>query len=113
MFCVIFCFEITNVLCDYVLIFKISKKEIIKKPVNLLKLVNKNVGNNSFAVMDMGGYFSYPYGQLFDFFNGKLVGIVEDTENGHKNIYLNYYYNKKKLVFQNYLQLVYPCLGKY
>ncbi len=65
-------------------IFKISKKEIIKKPVNLLKLVNKNVGNNSFAVMDMGGYFSYPYGQLFDFFNGKLVGIVEDTENGHK-----------------------------
>ncbi|MCE7526845.1 NAD(P)-dependent oxidoreductase [Polynucleobacter sp. IMCC 30228] len=61
-----------------------SRAEIIADKENFLKQISELVGTSRFAIIDMGGYFSHVYSELLERFNNKLIGLVEDTENGHQ-----------------------------
>ena len=61
-----------------------SRAEIIADKENFLKQISELVGTRQFAIIDMGGYFSHVYIELLERFNTQLIGLVEDTENGHQ-----------------------------
>lgn len=60
----------------------INKEDINAHNIQLLDYFEQIVGNNSFVICDIGGYFSGVLLELGERFNGTLLGIVEDTENG-------------------------------
>jgi adenosylhomocysteinase len=53
-------------------------------PAHVLKLVEEAVPFGKFVIMDIGGYFAQHLEMLCLKTNGRLLGVVEDTENGHK-----------------------------
>jgi adenosylhomocysteinase len=72
--------------------FSILRKEYYIKKISKVRLndskfiitfIRKIVGKNRFIISDMGGYFSFTLEEIFKEFKDKLLGIVEDTENGH------------------------------
>lgn len=83
-------------------IVRVSKKEIINNPDNFLGIIKSSVGKDSFAIIDVGGYFSYVYQNLSDHFKNQLIGIVEDTENGHQK----YEIAIKKTEIKKYIPVV-------
>lgn len=42
------------------------------------------VGDERFILLDIGGYFAPSLEQVCEAYSGRLVGLVEDTENGHQ-----------------------------
>lgn len=40
--------------------------------------------NGRIIILDIGGYFANCINQLTELFPGKIIGVVEDTENGHQ-----------------------------
>lgn len=60
------------------------RDQIKENPKRFLEHLHSHIGNSSFAVIDTGGYFSHVLYEMQSFFGSSLVGIVEDTENGHQ-----------------------------
>jgi adenosylhomocysteinase len=46
--------------------------------------LDQYVDKKRVVLLDIGGYFSYRIADLADYFGSRLIGIVEDTENGHQ-----------------------------
>jgi adenosylhomocysteinase len=55
---------------------------------DFLSKLNKIPKNNKIILLDIGGYFSQIGNRIKKRFGNKFIGIIEDTENGHKR-YLN------------------------
>lgn len=62
---------------------QISREEA-NDEVACLNLLNKYGNGRPLILIDIGGYFSKSAVYLCDNYQGKILGIVEDTENGHQ-----------------------------
>ncbi|MEM7621470.1 MAG: adenosylhomocysteinase [Pseudomonadota bacterium] len=49
-----------------------------------LEFINKKAKSQPLVLMDIGGYFSNVIGYLYEHYNGDIIGVIEDTENGHQ-----------------------------
>lgn len=61
-----------------------TRDKIKAYPYNFLQYLQENIGNSTFAIIDTGGYFSHVLNELQSIFGSNLIGVVEDTENGHQ-----------------------------
>ncbi|AWW50007.1 NAD(P)-dependent oxidoreductase [Polynucleobacter paneuropaeus] len=61
-----------------------ARSEIISKQEIFLGEISSLTRNQKFAIIDIGGYFAAVYPTLVNRFGDKLIGVVEDTENGHQ-----------------------------
>jgi adenosylhomocysteinase len=73
-----------DVLRDCYPVFDIDRKEILDSPDQFINAIDCLTKNERFAIIDMGGYFSHIAFDLTKKFNEKIIGIIEDTENGHQ-----------------------------
>jgi adenosylhomocysteinase len=65
-------------------VYDIDRNAIIANPHKFISKIDDLTKNERFAIIDMGGYFSHVAPDLAKKFNKQIVGIVEDTENGHQ-----------------------------
>lgn len=65
-------------------VFDVDRRSILENPENFIDEIKFLTKNERFAIIDMGGYFSHVAIDLLKKFNDQIVGIVEDTENGHQ-----------------------------
>jgi len=65
-------------------VFDIDRSTIISSPGKFINTIDSLTKNERFAIIDMGGYFSHVALDLAKKFDKRIVGIVEDTENGHQ-----------------------------
>lgn len=59
-------------------------RELFTDPDAALDYLESRAAGESVALLDVGGYFSPTLTELHGRFTGHLVGVVEDTENGHR-----------------------------
>lgn len=69
---------------DEYLIFTPRLAEL-RDPEYLTNLVLEVSGDNKVILMDIGGYFAAAHDSLAALFGERLIGIVEDTEAGHRS----------------------------
>ena len=62
----------------------IDRQAIRSRPTNFINTIEGLIKKDRFAIIDMGGYFSHVALHMTKKFSGQLIGIVEDTENGHQ-----------------------------
>jgi adenosylhomocysteinase len=65
-------------------VLDIDRQTIVANPNKFMNLLGRLIQDERFAVIDMGGYFSHIALDLFKKFDKQIIGIVEDTENGHQ-----------------------------
>ena len=58
-------------------------------PDEALAYLESRAAGERLVLLDVGGYFAPALPELCDRFSGEIVGVVEDTENGHRR-YLDY-----------------------
>lgn len=63
-------------------ILDVSRKELAD--VDTPNWIKKIVGKDTFAIIDIGGYFVPRLSDIQKQFKGQLVKIIEDTENGYQ-----------------------------
>lgn len=73
-----------NILRRYCPVLDIDREEILLNPGKFIDAVDGLTQNERFVLIDMGGYFSHVALDLAKKFNDRLIGVVEDTENGHQ-----------------------------
>jgi adenosylhomocysteinase len=61
-----------------------NRQQIKDDTKQFLALLKASIGENSFAIIDTGGYFSDILSDTRHYFGRKLLGVIEDTENGHQ-----------------------------
>ncbi|SHM56618.1 adenosylhomocysteinase, partial [Streptomyces yunnanensis] len=49
-----------------------------------VRYVEARAAGRPVVLLDVGGYFAPALDALCDRFSGRILGVVEDTENGHK-----------------------------
>lgn len=59
-------------------------RELFADPVTALDYLEARVSGRRVVLLDVGGYFAPALEEIHAQFSGELVGIVEDTENGHQ-----------------------------
>ncbi|WP_211116470.1 NAD(P)-binding domain-containing protein [Glycomyces buryatensis] len=59
-------------------------RELFADAEAALAFLEKRASNRSVVLLDVGGYFAPVLGHLCEHFSGRIVGVVEDTENGHQ-----------------------------
>lgn len=65
-------------------VFDIDRKAILENPNEFINKIGHLIKKEKFVVVDMGGYFSHVALGLARKFDSQMIGIVEDTENGHQ-----------------------------
>lgn len=73
-----------NTLKRHYPVFDIDRHAIVSSPSKFVNTIDSLTKNERFAVIDMGGYFSHVAFDLLRKCNERVVGIIEDTENGHQ-----------------------------
>jgi adenosylhomocysteinase len=73
-----------NILKRYCPVLDVDREKILLNPGKFIDAVDGLTQNERFAIIDMGGYFSHVAVDLAKKFNDRLIGVVEDTENGHQ-----------------------------
>lgn len=53
-------------------------------PARALEYIESRVAGQRVVLLDVGGYFAPALEHLCSSFSGQIVGVVEDTENGHQ-----------------------------
>ena len=76
--------DIRDKVNKYIPILDYTRQKIKDNPKEFLEKLSSYIGNEKFAIIDTGGYFSHVMYDLQLFFGSNLIGIVEDTENGHQ-----------------------------
>ena len=61
-----------------------NRAEILASPSKFVNAIDDLTKNERFVIIDMGRYFSHKALELDKKFNDRIIGIVEDTENGHQ-----------------------------
>lgn len=59
-------------------------RETFADPEPALEYLESRAAGESVVLLDVGGYFAPVLPALCDRFSGRILGVVEDTENGHK-----------------------------
>lgn len=59
-------------------------RELFSDPEQALAYIEERAANQSLVLLDVGGYFAPTLSALKERFSGTILGVVEDTENGHK-----------------------------
>ncbi|MFF5859068.1 NAD(P)-dependent oxidoreductase [Streptomyces sp. NPDC012751] len=70
--------ESNGFVCD-----KLSR-ELFAEPDRALRYIEARAEGRSVALLDVGGYFAPSIETLCSRFSGRIIGVVEDTENGHR-----------------------------
>lgn len=65
-------------------VIEYDRQAISSDPIKFLNEVELLIRNERFAIIDMGGYFSHVAFQMAERFEDRIVGVIEDTENGHQ-----------------------------
>ncbi|MCG1058226.1 hypothetical protein K4P04_09440 [Staphylococcus epidermidis] len=73
--------DIMNILEDYVTFLFINKEQL-KNKKELINLIDEYVGKSKFYIIDIGGYFSWNYKVINEYYSNQILSIIEDTENG-------------------------------
>jgi adenosylhomocysteinase len=74
----------SDLIRQHIPVLDYTRDRIKDNPVEFFAELRACVGDASFAIIDTGGYFSPLLDKLGRQFGSQLVGIVEDTENGHQ-----------------------------
>lgn len=61
-----------------------SRDQIKTQSTQFIDELKKSIGDGTFAILDIGGYFAPILYKMKAVFGSQLVGVVEDTENGHQ-----------------------------
>lgn len=64
-------------------IINLDRKDFFH-PKKIIDILRDMVVEDKFIIVDMGGYFSSCIDFIYDSLPNQLVGIIEDTENGHQ-----------------------------
>ncbi|MEU1051628.1 adenosylhomocysteinase [Streptomyces sp. NPDC005876] len=59
-------------------------RELFEDPTGAVDYVESRAGGEAVVLLDVGGYFAPTLDALCERFSGRVLGVVEDTENGHK-----------------------------
>ncbi|MFF1676140.1 NAD(P)-dependent oxidoreductase [Streptomyces sp. NPDC058256] len=59
-------------------------RELFADPTMALDFFEVTVPNRDVVLLDIGGYFAPSLAPLADKFSGRILGVVEDTQNGHQ-----------------------------
>ena len=59
-------------------------RELFTDPEAALAYIEKRAAGRPVVLLDVGGYFTTVLAYLCEYFSGRIVGVVEDTENGHQ-----------------------------
>lgn len=59
-------------------------RELFTDPDTALDYFESRAAGEPISLLDVGGYFAPTLTDLHSHFTGRLVGVVEDTENGHR-----------------------------
>ncbi|MDK9498227.1 adenosylhomocysteinase [Streptomyces katrae] len=59
-------------------------RELFTDPDRALGFLETRAAGRPVVLLDVGGYFAHSLGALCDRFSGQILGVVEDTENGHR-----------------------------
>ncbi|AQU68034.1 adenosylhomocysteinase [Streptomyces niveus] len=59
-------------------------RELFTDPDRALRYIEARAAGRPVVLLDVGGYFAPSLDALCDRFSGRIVGVVEDTENGHR-----------------------------
>lgn len=59
-------------------------RELFIDPEAALAYLEKRAAGRPVILLDVGGYFAPALTYLCEHFSGRIVGVVEDTENGHQ-----------------------------
>lgn len=103
-----------NYLCDHYQVFFIPKPKSIDQKVlkylskkctvlaasrrelkrpNAINILRKVVGQETFSIIDIGGYFAPRLSEIQKNFKGQLFKIIEDTENGYQKYETQFHNN--------------------
>lgn len=59
-------------------------RELFADPTAALDYLEARAGGRDVVLLDVGGYFAPSLAAVCARFSGRIVGVVEDTENGHR-----------------------------
>ncbi len=59
-------------------------RELFADTQSALDYLESRAAGEDMVLLDVGGYFAPCLGQVCERFSGRLLGVVEDTENGHQ-----------------------------
>jgi adenosylhomocysteinase len=59
-------------------------RELFADPDAALDYLESRAGGEDLVLLDVGGYFAPTLADLHARFSGRLLGVIEDTENGHR-----------------------------
>jgi adenosylhomocysteinase len=59
-------------------------RELFADPGTALDYLESRAGGEDLVLLDVGGYFAPSLADLHARFSGRLLGVIEDTENGHR-----------------------------
>ncbi|MEV0318863.1 adenosylhomocysteinase [Streptomyces sp. NPDC050658] len=69
--------------CDGYACDKLSR-ELFADPERAVRYLEARAAGRAVVLLDVGGYFALSLEALCDRFSGQILGVVEDTENGHR-----------------------------
>lgn len=93
--------QIRDAVATEMAILPYTRERIKSRPMAFLQDLKELVGDDRLAIIDTGGYFSHVLFEMVGCGEFNLVGVVEDTENGHQK------YERLLKVEGGYSQ--YPC----
>lgn len=59
-------------------------RSLFEDPDTALDFIESRAAGRDLVLLDVGGYFAPALDALCDGFSGRILGVVEDTENGHR-----------------------------
>lgn len=59
-------------------------RDLFSDPAQALEYLEMRAGGQEVMLLDVGGYFAPTLAEVCARFSGRVVGVVEDTENGHQ-----------------------------
>lgn len=59
-------------------------RDLFADPASALEYLETRAPGEDVILLDVGGYFAPTLAAVCDRFSGRIVGVVEDTENGHQ-----------------------------
>jgi adenosylhomocysteinase len=59
-------------------------RELFADPAAALDYLESRAAGEPIALLDVGGYFASALADLHGRFTGRIAGVIEDTENGHR-----------------------------
>lgn len=59
-------------------------RELFTDPDTALDYLESRAAGEALALLDVGGYFAPTLEEVHSRFTGRLAGVIEDTENGHR-----------------------------